>query len=484
MYTINDYKDKIIDIEKLISLIEPGNKIYLTSGSAIPAKAVNEILSSEDLYDYDLEIIQLFTLGDFFTRDTGSNQKYRLNTFKTGESASGHSNLGNRDFIPSNLVEIPSIFSSGAIEVDVAIITVSPPDERGYMSLGVAIDVAKLAIKNASIVILEVNPNMPVTYGDTTVHIDQVDHVIEGDVPLIERKSASFGPMLDRIGWHISNLIEDGSTLVLHAGRIFDAVAHHARYKKKLCVFTNVVSDWVIDLIESGSISRDREREKGGLVTTSYCFGTKQLYDYVDRNQTFGFYPASRLADPRRIRRISNLVSIMNIEKIDITAGTVSFHKGDDLLSGFESKFHFAVGAAATRNGKVIFAVRSIDRKGKSNIVIYHNQDNNRLRSTLGIARYVVTEHGVANMFGKSIRERVLAMIDIAHPDHKEELLRQAKEFGYVYPDQIYSIENAANYPIELETLKTFKDGLDLKIRPIKPTDEDMMRRLFYKFSD
>jgi RimJ/RimL family protein N-acetyltransferase len=269
----------------------------------------------------------------------------------------------------------------------------------------------------------------------------------------------------------------------MHVGRIFDAIAQHLKTKKNLGILTNVVSDWVIDLVEAGAISLERKREFGGQITTSYCYGTQELYDYVDYNQLFGFYPITKLATPLLIRRIPKLISIMNVEKIDVTAARVLVYSGDDLLSGYESKFNFAAATAFSGTGKVIFALKSVDQNGESNIVISHNKNPERVRSTLSAARYVVTEYGVASLFGKSIRERVLSLIEVAHPDHREALFTQAKERGYIYPDQIYR-SIAANYPAHLGTVKTFKDGLELIIRPIKASDEDMMRRLFYKFSD
>ena len=484
MNDMKHYKEKTVTVDECLELINPGDRVFLSSGVAIPAKVVASLLSSPRLANYDLDIIQLFTIGDFFSNDTCEYLSYRLKNFRAGESASNDVCQGRVDFIPANLVEIPYIFSTGAVEVDVAVITTSPPDKRGYVSLGISIDVARLAMRNAKTVIAEVNSNMPVTYGDTSVHIDQIDHIVESDLPILERERIPYGPTLDRMGWNIANLIEDNSTVVLHVGRLFDAVAHHCRNKKNLGVYTNVVSDWVIDLIESGAISNERSLEEGGKVSTSYCYGTKKLYEYVDHNQLFGFFSVAKLADPYNIRRIRKLISIMNVEKIDITGGNIVFHSGDNLLSGYESKFNFAAGTALSGSGKVIFALRSVDQDGKSNIVINHDRDNDRVRSTLGAIRYVVTEFGVANLFGKSLRERALSIIDIAHPDHREKLLEDAKTHGYLFPDQIYTIKNAVNYPDELETRKTFKGGLEVKIRPIKPTDEDMMRRLFYKFSD
>ncbi|MRR16076.1 MAG: GNAT family N-acetyltransferase [Deltaproteobacteria bacterium] len=475
-------RPRVIGADQLLEKIKPGQKIFVSSGAATPGKMLSAITQSEARNIRDLEIIQLITLGDYLSHSNA--RQYRLKTFNIGESISKEVSEGKIDFIPANLMELPYIFLSGAVSVDVAIIQTSVPDEKGFVSLGVAVDVASIVIKQASLVVAEVNPNMPVTHGETAVHLSSIDYIVESDLPLIERDYKCYDDILDRIGWNISNLIEDGSTVVLHVGRIFNAVAAHLKNKKNLGILTHVISDWAMTLVESGAVSMDRNRYSGGLITGSYCYGSRALYDYVHRNPVFEFYPIAQLSNPYVVRRIKSLIGIMNVKKIDISGESVIFHSGDNLLSGYESKLNFSVAATISKKGKAIVALNSVDKQGNSNIVIKHDCDVENPHSTLGVVKYIVTEYGVANLFGKSIRERTIAMIDIAHPDHRESLLAQAKALNYVYPDQIYVARHAANYPALLETRKTLKDGLEIKIRPIKPSDEDMMRRLFYNFSD
>ena len=478
-----DYRSKMISTDQVLEKLKPGQKIFATSGVAAPGKVLSAIAQSDASNIRDLEIIQLITLGKYLTSPNESRQ-YRLKTFNIGESISKDIADGKVDFIPANLMELPYIFLSGAVSVDVAIILTSPPDDKGFVSLGVAVDVANIVIKQASLVIAEINPNMPVTHGETVIHLSSVDFIVESDLPLIERENKPYDEIMDRIGWNISNLIEDGATVALHVGRIFNAVADHLKQKKNLGILTHVVSDWAIDLIESGAISLDRSRYTGGLITSCYCYGSRALYDYVNRNPIFEFYPIARLSNPFVVRRIKSLIGIMNVKKIDISGELVIFHSGDNLLTGYESKLGFAMAATISKNGKAIVALNSVDKEGRSNIVIRHAWETDNTHSTLGVVKYIVTEYGVANLFGKSIRERVLAMIDIAHPDHRESLLEQAKAMNYVYADQIYIARHAAQYPAMLETRKSLKDRLEVKIRPIKPSDEDMMRQLFYNFSD
>jgi acyl-CoA hydrolase len=244
-----DFKSKYKTCEEILDLIKPGNRIFLSSGPAIPACTVTELVKSKKANLQDLELIQLITLGNYLSANTGGPSKFRLKTFNVGESISKAISEGNVDFIPANLLEIPDLLSTGAVGMDIAVVQASPPDGRGFLNLGVAVDVANIAIKKAPVVIAEVNPHVPITYGETSFHVDQVDYLVESDIPLPERERKPYDKVMDRIGWHISNIIEDESTVILHAGRIFDAIARHLESKKNLGVYTHVVSDWVIDLV-------------------------------------------------------------------------------------------------------------------------------------------------------------------------------------------------------------------------------------------
>ncbi|MBN1656152.1 MAG: GNAT family N-acetyltransferase [Deltaproteobacteria bacterium] len=478
------YQKKKISFEDFCDLIGPGNRIFLSSGPATPVYWVMRMLESNHHNLQDLELIQLSTIGNALSTESSKNNKFRLKTFSAGQSISTDVLHGRVDVVPVHFAGIPYIFVSGAIGIDVAVVQTSPPDKRGFLNLGIVMDVADIAIKNASIVVAEVNPNMPVTCGKTSIHIDQVDYLIESNEPIIELPERASEDDLMRIGWHISNLINDDSMVALYIGGLYDAVARHLQSKRGLRIYTHIVSDWIIDLIESGALTFERDMNQSGPVTTSSCFGTRRLYDYVDRNPYFEFVPMMRLSYQMTLMRSPRMVNVMNVRKIDLSAESIVFSTQDNLLAGYERKLNFALHAGSSRGGKSIIALRSTDKEGNSNIVMNHKDDPDHIRSTLGLNHYVVTEYGVASIFGKSIRERALAMIDITHPKHRKQLLEEAKAAGYLYSDQIYNIENAVHYPYALETVKSFKDRLDVKFRPIKPTDEDMMRHLFYQFSD
>lgn len=478
-----------ISFESLCSQIRPGDRIFISSGPTTPLKTISMIMESQHPNLMDLGIIQL-VLPDlrFFPKDRAPH-KYRWKTFSVGEAIVQGIRKGKAtlpfwmDFIPSNLAEIPYLFHTDALDVNVAIIQTSPPDSKGFVSLGVVADVADLVIRNAPISIAEINPNVPITHGVTSVHINQFDGYIESDQPLLERSTSAPDDITNRIGWHVANIIEDDSTVALHLGSIFNAIANHLKSKKNLRICSYIVSDWIIDLLNSGALALDRGIEHQGIIMTSACFGSKRLYDYVHNNPFFDFVPLLRASYQSSLSNIPKLVSIINARSVDITGNVVILNSGDYFLPGFEGKLNFSMASSMSRNGKSIVTVRSLDKDGNSNIVISH-KNSEQVRSTLGTTRYVVTEYGIANIAGKSVRERILALVDIAHPDDRDDLIRQAKEMDLIYNDQIYITEHASGYPFSLETVKTFVNNQEIKFRPIKPSDEDMMRRLFYGFSD
>jgi len=464
-------------------MIRPGNRIFISSGPATPMKTISMIMESNHTNLFDLEIIQLILPEMPFFLTSSHSNKCRWKTFNVGEAVVHGTQKDQVDFIPSNFAEIPYLFHSDALDVKIAIIQTSPPDSKGFMNLGVVSDVADLVIKNAAITIAEINTNVPITHGVTSVHVDQFDGYIESDQPLLDLNTAAHDDITDRIGWHVANLIENDSTVALNVGSIFSAIAHHLKTKKDLRICSHMISDWAIDLAESGALALDRGIEHQGIIMASACFGSQKLYDYVNNNPFFSFVPLLRASYQSSLPKISRLVSIIDVEKVDITGNTILLNPGDNFLPGFEGKLNFSMASALSRGGKSIVAVRSLDQDGNSNIVISHN-GSEKARSTLGTTRYVATEYGIANIAGKSVRERTLAIIDIAHPDHRDALINQAKESGYIYGDQIYVTKHAANYPFSMETVKTFANNKEIKFRPIKPSDEDMMRRLFYDFSD
>ena len=478
------YKSKLIDADKFCEIIKPGYRIFISSGPATPVHSMKYISRTLHPNLQDIEIIQLATPTDFECFNCEGPSRFRFKTFSIGEKINRAMQDGLLDIIPTTMAELPYLFLSGAIEIDVAIIQTSTPDNHGNLNLGVVNDISRIAIQKASIAIAEVNRHVPVTFGDTGIFLEQFDHVIESNEPLLEYKTTHFDETIDKIGEYVSSLIEDGSTVSLSMGKLFDSIASHLHDKKGLKVWSHIISDWIIGLIESGAILNPEHSKSEIPVVATSVIGTSRLYSYIKTNPYISLLPLFNTTYQQSMQRIKKLVSILNVNKIDITGDSVVLSGKDLQITGFDSKMNFALAATHSRDGKVIVGLRSQDRNENSNIVIDHTISSIRQRCTLGTIRYVVTEFGVANIFGKPIRERVLAMLEIAHPDHRQKLFDEAKQNGLVFSDQIYNLENALNYPYSLEKIVSFKNNMSVKFRPIKPSDEDKMRRLFYQFPE
>ncbi len=478
------YRQKKIKVEKICELIKPGYRIFLSSGPVTPVYSLQHILNSHHPNCSDLEFIQLALLGNVYEQNRGSSTTFRIKTFTVGENIKHAFEEGKVDLIPSTTVGLPHLFTTDVIGVDIAIVQVSPPDRRGYLNLGLVTDVTELALQKASTVIAEVNPNVPIACGKTRLHISQVDYLVESSWPLLEYQVKDYDRVMDTIGWNVKQLINNNSTVSLSTGRMYHAIAEHLKEKENLKVISHVVSDWVIELIEAGAIKpRKIGRWKSPVRASSYI-GSNRLYRYLHRNPYLKVEPLLYSRRQIEIQNIRQLCSVMNVKKIDASGDSVAIYSADLQVAGFDAKLNFAEAATHSREGKSIVVLPSLDQQGSSNIVIQHNRNKEHVRSTLGTTSYVVTEYGIANIFGKSIRERTLALIEIAHPRHRRPLFEEAKKQGYLQPEQINIPENTINYPHELETEQIFKNYLKVFFRPIKPSDEDMMRRLLYQFTE
>ena len=475
-------KPAVITHEDLWKLIQPGNRIFFSSGPATPLGVFQAMLNSNHHNIEDIEIIQLGLLGDMLSNVNASSRRIRLKTFSAGESVAISLDRGTMDVIPTNLSELTYLFASGAVGVDMAVIQTSPP-RFGMLNLGAVNDVASLVIKRAPIVIAEINPHVPITHGQTWISMKDVDYTIDSSLPLLQYQPPPVDDEMRRIGWHVSTLIDDGSTVSLSIGSLYNAIAGQLTGKQDIKICSHIVGDWIIDLIESGAVRKSIYDYWSAPVTATSCIGSERLYRYIHRNNMFDIRSLLYSRNQRTMQNISKLVSVLNAEKIDISGDSVLVPTSELQLAGFDGKLNFATAATNSRDGKSIVVLKSTDRKGESNIVIRHKTENEYIRSTLVTTRFVITEFGVANMFGKSIRERALNLIEIAHPKFRKALIEEARKAGVIYPDQIFVIENVLNYPHDLQNTALFKGGLDVTFRPIKPSDEDMMRRLFYQFS-
>jgi len=416
--------------------------------------------------------------------DEKFREKFKMNSFFIADNVRGALQKGIGDYTPIFLSEIPAEFEAGRIPIDVALVSVTPPDANGLCSLGVSVDIVKAAAANAKYVIAQVNSNMPRTFGDSFLHINAIDVLVPCDEEIIEIPMPELDETLRSIGQNIARLVEDGSTIECGIGRIPHALVKFLAGKKDLGVHTEMFSDWIIDLIECGAITCAKKTLNRGKVVASFCMGSRKLYDYIDNNPFFEFYPTEYVNDINIISQHEKMAAINVGLEIDLTGQVCSDSLGYQFYSGIGGQVDFIRGAARSRGGKAIIAMPSTARDGEVSRIVPHLTEGAGVVTTRGDVHYVVTEYGVAYLHGKSIRERVLDLINIAHPKFRKELIQAAKAKNYIYQDQIELAADQLNYPKELEHYSTLRDGTEIFFRPVKPTDELALSEMLYSLSE
>ena len=477
------HKDKIKTAAAAMKLIKPGNNIFIGTGCAQPQHLVQALVEHSS-HIYDAHIVHLLTMGAAPYVDEKFRERFKMNTFFIADNVRDALEKGIGDYTPIFLSEIPAEFESGRIQIDVALITITPPDANGLCSLGVSVDIVKAAAGNAKYVIAQVNSNMPRTFGDSFLHINGIDVLVPFDENMIEVPIPEPDETLRGIGQNIARLVEDGSTIECGIGRIPQALVEFLKDKKDLGVHTEMFSDWIIDLIECGAITCAKKTLNRGKVVASFCMGSKRLYDYINNNPFFEFYPTEYVNDINIISQHEKMVGINVGLEIDLTGQVCSDSLGHRFYSGIGGQVDFIRGAARSRGGKAIIAMPSTARGGQVSRIVAHLTEGAGVVTTRGDVHYVVTEYGVAYLHGKSIRERVLDLINIAHPKFRKALMQAAKAKNYIYQDQIELASDELSYPKELEHYSTLRDGTEIFFRPVKPTDEPALSEMMYSLSE
>jgi acyl-CoA hydrolase len=477
------YKKKVVGAHKAIGMIRPGARIFIGTGCGQPQVLVDELVSDRNDI-VDAEIYHLLTRGTApYIREEYA-RKFRTCSFFLAPNVREGIVSGRGDYTPIFLSEIPSLFKSGRVPLDVALIQTSPPDKNGYLSLGISVDIVKAAVENSLMVIAEVNPKMPRTLGESFIPIDMVDAIVESDRDILEYTLPAANETIDAIAKNVASLVDDGSTIEVGIGTIPQAVLHYLRTKNDLGIHTEMFNDAIVPLVEEGVINGSRKTINRGKVTASFCLGTRKLYDYIHDNQMFEFRPSEYVNDPFVIGQHNRMVAINVAIEVDMTGQVCSDSIGYDFYSGIGGQVDFNRGAARARNGKAIIALPSTAKNGTISRIVPRLSEGAGVVVSRGDIRYVVTEYGVADLFGKSIRERVLALAEVAHPDFRNEIIKEAKKRKYVFQHQKEFGPQTAQYPRELETRRSLADGTALLVRPIKPSDEDALRDMCYSLSE
>jgi len=479
----NAWQSRQTTPDDALAHIEPGMNIFLGTGAAEPRTLVKHLMASEAPNLQDLTLIQLLSFGDTLSFEELQANKYRLKTFFSGWVASEAIAAGRVDLIPSRFSTIPWLIKSHQLPVDAALLQITPPDKDGLCSLGIAVDVGRRAMEQASLVIGEINANVPITFGDTFVSIKEFDLIVQSRDPTPVYTGGPADPVYDRVAANVAAVIEDGSCLGFTFGPLFEALPRHLAGKKDLGIHTPFITDAVMNLMKSGAVTNRRKRSFRGKTLSSYAMGSSKLMHWLDRNPLVEFQSIDKVFSPLEIGRNPRFVCIFPARKVDLS-GRIAMHTGKgSITSGPGQAMDFFNGAEISPGGFTIFAMPSRNLKGLPNIRVSIDDMPNQLNIPDSVD-IIATECGIASLSGRTLRERAQALIEIAHPQDRPDLVEQAKAAKILYPDQIFLEESAHLYPSEIAEQHTFKNDITVRFRAIKPSDEEAMRRLFYRFSD
>lgn len=477
-----DWEKKVVSPEIVMDKIEPGMSIFLSTGIAEPRTLIKKIIASDKNNLLDLELIQLLSLGEAVSLKELKSHKYRLKTFFSGWIADEAISEGRVDLIPSYFYQIPDLIKSGQIPIDAAFVQITPPNNAGYCSFGPAMDAARQAMQHADLVVGEINTEIPLTYGDTFVPVDDFDFLIYSEEPPIYFDRWQVDDISDGIAVNIASIIEDGSCLAFTVGPIFEALAEHLAKKRHLGIHTPFFTDALMDLVDSGAVTNRYKKIFQGKSLVSYAFGTPGLMEWLDANPLVEFQSTEKVLNPLNIGSNQRFVAVIPCRKVDLS-GRIAIKVGKGNIATTPGEvLNFVTGASISPDGFSVFALPSRNRNGESNVLlsIKHFENQLSIREAVDI---VVTEYGTAFLNGRTVRERAQALIEVAHPDDREMLIEQAKTHNIIYKDQIFLKETSSLYQSDIETTHTFKNNLRVRFRAIKPSDEEGMRRLFYRFS-
>jgi acyl-CoA hydrolase/L-amino acid N-acyltransferase YncA len=477
------YAHKLRPADDALGVIRSGHHIFVGSGAAAPQYLVERLTARAD-YLHAAEIVHIMTLGIAPYAMPPVKESFRHNAFFVGPNVRDAVAAGEADYTPIFLSEIPRLFRSGRVPIDVALIQVTPPDEHGFCSLGVSVDIVKPAIECARVIIAEVNPRMPRTLGDSFIAADAIDTMVEHESPLPEVTHPPPDDVSRAIGRWVGSLVEDGATLQIGIGSMPDAILESLTDKHDLGLHTEMLSDGTLALIESGVINNSRKTLHPGKIIASFVMGTQRLYDFVDDNPLVELHPNDYVNDPFVIAQNERMVAINAAIEVDLTGQVCSDSLGHLFYSGIGGQVDFIRGAARSKGGRPIIALPSTADDGKISRIVSQLKPGAGVVTSRGDVHYVVTEYGVADLYGRSARQRAMALIGITHPDYRHELLDFAKERRHILIDQEIPPLGAGVYPQDLETPFTPTSGETVLVRPIKPTDDDLWLEFIYSLSD
>lgn len=477
-------RDREITPKKLVNLINPGSRIYIGSGCSEPTILTEQLVLRKNSFT-DCEIIHFLTLSDNTFFDDIEPSHYRHQALFVGPTIRQAVNEGKADYIPISLSDIPELIKSGRLRIDVALLQVSPPGRYGFCSLGINVDINRTVFDNAKMVIAQINPQMVRTNGDSYVRFADIDYYVYAESPLMEFSYPPADETARKIGQLCARIIENGSTLQFGIGTIPNTTLEYLKDKKNLAIFSEVISDSLIDLIEEGVVTCRNNHHPH--IQTSFAMGSQRLYEYVRENPFIEFQPTTHINNIFNIAKNSKQVSINAALSVSLTGQVNSDSLGANIYSGVGGQLDFTRGAALSKGGKPIICLPSTTHDGKTSRIVATLSPASGVVIPRSDVHYVVTEWGVAFLHGKNIRDRVLQMIGIAHPKFRMDLLAEAKRLHFVYQDQLLPLTQdgvVVVYPDQYEWHFQTRDKGEIFFRPVKTTDERLLQELYYQLDN
>ncbi|MGD2097346.1 MAG: GNAT family N-acetyltransferase [Desulfobacterales bacterium] len=478
------FADKVIDAATAVSHIKSGSRVFIGTGCGEPQHLIKAMVNDASIQD--IMVYQM--LSSTFSRyidDDSFRRRFSPKLFFISDSMRKAAFEGKIDYLPAYLSQIPRMFASHRIGLDVALVQVSPPDKFGYCSLGVSVDITRSGLENARRVIAQVNPLMPRTWGDSFVHVDAIDWLVPFEEPLVEMFPAvKHSEIARRIGHFVSQLVDDEATLQIGFGHLPIAIVQSLDTKKDLGLHTQWITDGLLPLFEKKVITNKKKSLLPDRVVASLCMGSKKLYDYVDNNPAFYFRSSEFVNDPTVIARNDHLISISSALEVDLTGQICSDSVGYMFYSGIGDQVDFLRGSSMSKGGFSIVALPSTAQNGAVSRIVSHLSQGAGVATTRGDVNFVITEYGIAELQGKSIYQRVMELAQIAHPKFREELIEVAKQRHYIFADQLPPSTEDLLFLEGYKSTFTLKNGKAIEFRPLLPSDEIAYRNFFYSLQE
>jgi len=476
--------DKLVTPEAGVQNIKNGSRVFVGTGCGEPQRLIKAMVENRFIQDIVIYQMLSYTFSQYMD-DEDFLKRFSLKLFFISYYMRQAAFEGKIDYIPVYLSQIPELFVSKEIGLDVALVQVSPPDRFGFCSLGISVDITLSGMQNAEMVIAQVNPDMPRTWGDSLVHVDELDYLVIHKEPLLESlPEAKNQEVIKRIGHYIQQLVDDGATLQIGFGHLPDAVVSYLSDKKDLGMHTQVLTDGLLPLFEKKAVTNRKKTYLPGRVVASLCMGSKKLYDYVNNNPMFYFRSSEFVNDPNVIARNDNFISISSALEVDLTGQICSDSKGYLFYSGIGDQVDFIRGSSMSKGGFSIIVIPSTAQNGEVSRIVPHLSEGAGVATTRGDIDIIVTEYGIAELRRKSIYQRVIELAQIAHPKFRQSLIEEAKERHYIFGDQLPPTTEDLMFLDVYKHTNTFATDKTIEFRPLLPSDEFEARHFFYSLQE